>query len=809
MSGGKTIARCPACAETGNDTGADHLFINGDGKFGCVLYQSTDGAEHRKRIFELVGISETKPTKQKGTFRALPSAPESAPFPSLKHYKHGMPVAHWIYRTNDGAMAGIVARFDFPDGRKDTLPMAWCRDENGETAWRWKSMPDPRTIYNLPLTEDFVVLVEGEKCAEAVKAAGIPATTWAGGSSALHKSDWSPLAGKTVVIWPDNDEPGRRALASLIHILTPIAGSVSVVTTPDGMPEGWDAADTTPEHIEALVAAASALDATVEPPSDFLDDVEPVSTIPDRLADMPFRMLGVADGIFRYLPDNGMTVVALGPSSHTSLNLIQLAPLQVWESVFPAKDGCKWSAAANAMIQMSQSLPQYDPRAIRGRGCWIDGDDVIYHAGDKISVNGSLMGIHAYSSPTRSIYEAGLPITLDTDNSSRNADSARVIELCESLSWDQPLFGKLLAGWMALAPISGAMTWRPHVWVTGASGSGKSWIMANIIAPLAGKTAVYVQGNTSEAGIRGRLRSDALPVMFDEAEAENQRSGMRMEGVIELARQASSEGGGGIIKGTQNGGSITYMVRSMFCFASIGVAAVKKADTSRIAILNLRKTDSAAQFETVKRIWRETVAKPEFCTRFRARSIRNAMVIRHNAGVFSSCAVEFTGDKRSADQIGTLLAGAYSLTSTKEISPKAATSWLAAQEWHSYKVDAIDSDENQCLAHLYAAPIRLEGKLGPETITIAETIDRARAEIVPGVEGLALMRCGLKLTDDGRGVYIANQHQGLERIFRDTPWSGAKWRGQLIRVAGAEVARNPVRFGPMILQRAVMVPLEM
>jgi putative DNA primase/helicase len=424
-------------------------------------------------------------------------------------------------------------------------------------------------------------------------------------------------------------------------------------------------------------------------------------------------------------------------------------------------------------------------------------------------VDGRITPLAGYRSPSRSIYEAGIPINLDTADALCNAQAARVIELCESLSWDQVLFGKLLAGWMALAPISGALSWRPHIWVTGASGSGKSWIMANIVHQLAGSTAVYVKGNTSEAGIRGRLKSDSLPVLFDEAESENQRAGNRMESVIELARQSSSEDGGGIIKGTQTGGSVTYMVRSMFCFASIGVAAVKKADTSRIAVLNLKKTDDAEQFQRVKAIWQETVAKARYCAQFRARAIRNALTTRYNADVFSTAAVAYTGDKRSADQIGTLLAGAYSLTSTKRITPDHANEWLAAQNWQPYRVEPVDADENQCLSHLMAAPIRFDSPHGPETITISEAIQRASQDISPGIEQFALARIGIKLTNDGQCIAIANQHQGLERVFRDTPWAGAKWKGQLLRVKGANSTKNPVRFTPMVLQRAVEIELSL
>jgi len=54
--GKKIIARCPACAESGNDRKGEHLFIEPGGRFGCVVYPGAEGNQHRQRIFELVGI---------------------------------------------------------------------------------------------------------------------------------------------------------------------------------------------------------------------------------------------------------------------------------------------------------------------------------------------------------------------------------------------------------------------------------------------------------------------------------------------------------------------------------------------------------------------------------------------------------------------------------------------------------------------------------------------------------------------------------------------------------------------------------
>jgi hypothetical protein len=57
--GSNTIARCPACAESGGDRKGEHLMISDAGQFGCVLFPGQSGQQHRQRIFELAGVKET------------------------------------------------------------------------------------------------------------------------------------------------------------------------------------------------------------------------------------------------------------------------------------------------------------------------------------------------------------------------------------------------------------------------------------------------------------------------------------------------------------------------------------------------------------------------------------------------------------------------------------------------------------------------------------------------------------------------------------------------------------------------------
>ena len=781
------------------------------------------------------GIEASAPKSKPANADWTPTvAPEGTAMPErIHHHRFGQPSGVWEYRDASGRLFGAVCRFDLPGGGKDVVPLTWCRHADGREQFRWLSFAKPRPIYGLDLLaanpDAGVLIVEGEKAAKAARriCPGV-VLTWPGGSKAAKFTDWTPLAGRKVNIWPDRDAPGIEAAHAIAKALAGIAAKVRVITPPAGPSDGWDLADAVGEGWDRarLVEAMKPQAESMPEPEPTQDEVEPWQPMPvpikprqeDRIEDLPFRLLGLDGDSFFYMPDRGQQVVDLTASGHTKNNLMRLAPLNAWESEYGSgadMTGKSWDQAVNALIQRSQALPKFDPQRIRGRGCWIDGDDVVFHAGDRLVINGEARPIPKFSSAVRAIYEGALEIPVDSGDGADNRTASRLIELCEMLSWERPLYGKLLAGWLAIAPICGALVWRPHLWLTGPSGSGKSWSVANIISPIVGDSAIHVQGATTEAGLRQKIGSDALPVVFDEAESEDKRGQQRLEGVLELARQASSESKARITKGSASGGAIDYMVRSCFLFASIGVAAVKKADVSRVTVLQLRKNNgpgSQEHFEIVKALWLDTVQRKGFADQIRARSLANAKTLRANAETFSSVAVAFTGDKRSADQLGTLLAGAFSLTSTRIATEQFAKEWMAGQDWTGFKSEEIDNDENQCLSHLFAASIRYEIAGRPLTRSISEAVAIANLSDSYGSSDQlseredtrdALRRHGILIKD--KRASIANRHPALERIFADTPWAGAKWRQQLERVPGHE-KHEVLNFGLNIRQRAVSVP---
>jgi len=158
----------------------------------------------------------------------------------------GPATAKWDYLDAAGHLIAIVYRYDPPGGKKEFRP--W------DVKRRKIAPPDPRPLYNQPGMKDAaqVVLVEGEKCAQALINAGVAATTAMHGANApVDKTDWTPLEGKAVLIWPDRDKPGWEYAANAAQaVLDAGARSCHILYPPQEAAEGWDAADAIAEGFD-------------------------------------------------------------------------------------------------------------------------------------------------------------------------------------------------------------------------------------------------------------------------------------------------------------------------------------------------------------------------------------------------------------------------------------------------------------------------------------------------------------------------------------------------------------------------------
>lgn len=141
------------------------------------------------------------------------------------------------YRREDGALIGYVLRHDLPGGDKETPMVMWVCLPSGDECWCRFPFPKPRPLYGLEKLGDakLVIVVEGEKCRDALRrVTGRCVVSWPGGTQGVKHADWSPLAGRNVVIWPDADEPG---LATAIEIASIVHGLGATTRTLDVMGE--------------------------------------------------------------------------------------------------------------------------------------------------------------------------------------------------------------------------------------------------------------------------------------------------------------------------------------------------------------------------------------------------------------------------------------------------------------------------------------------------------------------------------------------------------------------------------------------
>lgn len=836
----KQVYKCFACGAGGD--AIDYLTRKGK-----TFQEACDAIRDPKNI-EGRQFQAPPPPKQETWTQIMP--PGGLPS-GVRHYMHGKPTQGWSYADRDGNIIGYVFRFDLPNGKKEVLPYVYATNGN-RSEWRWLGFAKPRPLYNLHLLDEHpnatVILVEGEKTADAVQRELNPkdyvATTWIGGADGIGAANFADIAERRVILWPDNDteqkygsthpkagqvkpwneQPGN---AAMLAIAPKIKLRPQWIHVPKTYPHKWDAADTKWKENELLqfinmnVGDVPQVIEVVSHPQPQPPKNPPIPPVEMKEVETwtknpHYRFLGYDKDensrlVYFFFSFDAKAVVKLSPSSMTKANLMTLAPLNYWEKSFPGSGKSKLDvdAATEFLIHNSHKIGTFKDKFIRGRGAWVDDGKIIIHTGDALIVNKQAIGLGELKS--KYVYEIGERLGYGFTQPLDSKEASKITEMAKWLLWEREINAYLLSGWCVIAPFCGVLQWRPHIWVTGPAGSGKSWVMDNFVKRLLGDTGVVVQGKTTEAGVRGLLQNDARAVLFDESDVDNNNDKERIQNILSLARSASYHDGGLIGKGTQTGASRTYTMRSCFAFSSIGVHVNQQSDRSRFTTLGLQSFEgkrTKEDFVDFEHQWNTTVTD-EFVRSMQSRTIELLPIILKNARTFADAVSAVIGQRRIGDQVGAMLAGAFSLTSFKEISYDDAVKWVKERDWTEERGLDLTKDENQLLGKIMGHMVSIETDTGRIERTIGELILVAidmRSE--GGLSGASahsrLRRFGIMLKD-GR-IYIANQSDAIAHIIRDTPWS-KNYNRILERLKDAERV-EPRTYYPGMKSRGVSLPMS-
>jgi len=177
------------------------------------------------------------------------------------------------YIGDHGVLVYQVIRTDFANGSKTFRQQR----PDGQGGWVKNLKGIDPIPYNLPEVlhrkDSTVVVVEGEKCVERLRAEGILATTNSGGSGQWKDEHSKWLEGRRVVVIPDNDEVGKKHGAKVVNSLIGVAKEIKLVDLSEHTGNKGDVVDyldsgKTKGMLVALISKVPTIEAPVEDPGE-------------------------------------------------------------------------------------------------------------------------------------------------------------------------------------------------------------------------------------------------------------------------------------------------------------------------------------------------------------------------------------------------------------------------------------------------------------------------------------------------------------------------------------------------------------
>jgi putative DNA primase/helicase len=677
---------------------------------------------------------------------------------------HGEKAGGWKYYTADGGWCFAVVRYNKTDGSKDVIPYFYGNDGRWHEGQAYAS---GRPLYNLPAIVNAApdtrfLIVEGEKCA-SVEAPGFVVTTWSAGAASASKTDWSPLtvfaAEGRVIIWPDFDEPGLKAAAGIAKRLPG-----AIILDIQNRAQGWDIADAVAEGID---------------PAAFIKDCPRLESPPetenaDAETSQFFRCLGYDAERYWFLREGKRIPQTIGLGQFNASRIQELAPLAWWsvKGMVGDQGGIKVAIAQDYLNGIQFNVGRYAPDRLRGAGVWRDGEEIIINDGRRIVTReGQAVAYADFKSPF--FYLSSDAIFGDlVGDAATDQEGRDLMELFQVQGWMKKTHALAAMGWALIATFGGALSWRPHIWISGKRGTGKTWIIEHLIDQLLGPFGYLGTGKTSEAVIRRSLKTDARPVRLDEMEPKDRKSIDSIASKLDLERNSSSDASAFMDVCAPDGGVMQFRIRSAFCNASVRIPNMDAAIESRFIRTELRYMVPEAMGEKKKRsaeLMRRCMKEPG---RFRRRIFRALPQILDNIDFLrDSDALDGVGDQRQVDQWAPIIAAVWAVTDEGPIESAAGARFVAecGDELTTYQDELIE-DEDRVIELILSATVESDKK---QRRTVAELLDKA-AGLADTEAAELLERNGLRWFRQKDGVEvlaIACNSEAIKKMMSDSTYS--------------------------------------
>lgn len=383
--------------------------------------------------------------------------------------------------------------------------------------------------------------------------------------------------------------------------------------------------------------------------------------------------LGHSDSIYYFTSTANASVQAF--STLNKDNLFKLMPEEWWMNRYsePGLKGepiVKWESITSKLYAQCHAIGKYRDDLIRGVGVYLDEGRSVVHLGEKLLVDGVEHPLRGFHSKYTYLFDHKIKDISPIE--ATDSESAILYQLLSNLTLQEESAKLHLAGWIVCAILSGSLSWKPHLYVTGEKGAGKSTILSFIQKILSsGFTTHFMNAvGSSATGLRQRVGSSCTSVIIDEIESDSKKMSAAIEGIVTLFRVASSNSDAMSVLGTP--GQKSIQTRVSFCGLLGGIVKQIKTDQdkSRFAVIEFKKEKDPSiqskQWETVRGLI-TFCQSDEYASKFAARIIRNSKVIVGNIEKLTYELMKID-EARLAQQYGALLAASLALKHVRPIS---------------------------------------------------------------------------------------------------------------------------------------------
>jgi hypothetical protein len=517
--------------------------------------------------------------------------------------------------------------------------------------------------------------------------------------------------------------------------------------------------------------------------------------------------------------------------------------------------GFDQKSSSEALVIACQRKRVFNPTGrVFGRGAHRSNDidqKLMLHLGDRVIIAGAPdrrgrsgpISEHGPGKVGELFFPADRALPSLADKASSVDDARALLAEFSKWYWKEPKVAPLLLlGMTAQMFVCGALPWRAHCWLAGPTAAGKSSLQ-ELMRAIHAEWCLHVE-DASEPAIRQILGDDTLPVMIDEAEADDNPD--RQRAIINLAKKASS--GAKIIRGGADHKGQEFTAQSCFLMSSVIHSLAKGEDLNRFAVLDMLAVPPPERDKEGRvKAW----AKPDL-THWRetGRRMHRRMIEQwpRFADTLSDYKREIAAHGlagRWQDTFGTLLACADMLLhDTRPASTGLHDDGYGRERdqvlallpmMHRGRMEAR-TDVDRCLAYLMSYPLAGEHGKAPEPV--GKWLTAAMTPIVSefghdiSVNEAARQRlrnAGLRLivphdTKSGFGSSIDpppsdegwatgwlaigySTNQPLAALFRGTEWSDGKWTQSLGKIDGARRG-GKIRFSGDYPDNALAIPLS-